>query len=86
MRLSVECFCEVAVALTAATLLTSCIAVGPDFQHPAAPDVDRYTPEKLPPRTSSTDAPTGKAQRFVQGRVSCPPIVRTHSESLVGAP
>src|SRR5499427_2480668 len=35
---------------------------------PAAPDVDRYTPEKLAPRTSSTDAPTGQAQRFVQGR------------------
>jgi NodT family efflux transporter outer membrane factor (OMF) lipoprotein len=68
MRLSVKCFCAVAVALTAATLLTSCIAVGPDFLHPAAPDVDRYTPEKLAPRTSSTDAPTGKAQRFVQGR------------------
>jgi NodT family efflux transporter outer membrane factor (OMF) lipoprotein len=54
--------------LTAAVLLSSCIPVGPDFLHPAAPDVDRYTPEKLPPRTSSTDAPTGQAQRFVQGR------------------
>jgi hypothetical protein len=67
MRLSVKCFYGV-IALTAAAPLTSCIPVGPDFLHPAAPDVDRYTPEKLPPRTSSTDAPTGQAQRFVQGR------------------
>jgi NodT family efflux transporter outer membrane factor (OMF) lipoprotein len=42
--------------------------VGPDFLHPAAPETDRYTPETLAPRTSSTDAPTGRAQRFVQGR------------------
>ena len=61
-------FPEITAALTAAALLSSCIPVGPDFLHPAAPDVDRYTPEKLAPRTSSTDAPTGQAQRFVQGR------------------
>jgi len=48
-------------------LLTSC-AVGPDFVHPAAPETDRYTKEKLAPVTSSTDAPTGHAQRFVEGR------------------
>jgi NodT family efflux transporter outer membrane factor (OMF) lipoprotein len=60
-------FSEIAGALTAAVLLSSCIAVGPDFLHPAAPEVDRYTPEPVPPRTSSTDAPTGQAQRFVQG-------------------
>ena len=69
MCLSAGRFSTSAAALAAATLLlTGCIAVGPDFQQPAAPDVERYTPEKLPPRTSSTDAPTGKAQRFVQGR------------------
>src|SRR6516225_1847203 len=61
-------FPRAAAALTAAALLSSCIPVGPDFLHPAAPDVDRYTTEKLPPRTSSTDAPNGQAQRFVQGR------------------
>src|SRR5260221_13924679 len=66
--LSVRRCSDLAAALTAAVLLSSCIPVGPDFLHPAAPDVDRYTPEKLPPRTSSTDAPTGQAQRFVQGR------------------
>src|SRR5690349_16139597 len=68
MCLWLKRFPRAAAALTAAVLLSSCIPVGPDFLHPAAPDVDRYTPEKLPPRTSSTDAPTGQAQRFVQGR------------------
>jgi NodT family efflux transporter outer membrane factor (OMF) lipoprotein len=48
-------------------LLTSC-AVGPDFLHPAAPDVSRYTKEPLAPRTSSSDAPTGQPQHFVEGR------------------
>jgi NodT family efflux transporter outer membrane factor (OMF) lipoprotein len=57
-----------AAALAAATLLSSCIAVGPDFQVPAPPWVERYTREMLSPRTSSTDAPTGRAQRFVPGR------------------
>ena len=60
-------FSEVAAGLTAAALLSSCIAVGPDFLHPAAPEADRYTPEPLPARTSSTDTPTGQAQRFVKG-------------------
>lgn len=35
---------------------------------PVAPSVERYTKENLAPSTSSTDAPTGQAQRFVQGR------------------
>ncbi len=48
-------------------LLASC-AVGPDFVHPAAPEVTGYSKEKLAPRTSSTDAPTGRSQRFVPGR------------------
>jgi NodT family efflux transporter outer membrane factor (OMF) lipoprotein len=66
--LSVRRCSGLAAALAAATLLSSCIAVGPDFLHPAAPETDRYTQEPLAPRTSSTDAPTGRAQRFVQGR------------------
>jgi outer membrane protein TolC len=53
--------------LAAATLLASC-AVGPDFLHPAAPDVNGYTKEPLGSQTSSTDAPTGRAQRFAPGR------------------
>ena len=56
-----------AAAFAAALLLASC-AVGPDFLHPAAPEVARYTKEPLTPRTSSTDAPTGRSQRFMPGR------------------
>jgi NodT family efflux transporter outer membrane factor (OMF) lipoprotein len=55
-----------AAALAAALLLASC-AVGPDFLHPAAPEA-RYTKEPLTSRTSSSDAPTGRSQRLVQGR------------------
>jgi NodT family efflux transporter outer membrane factor (OMF) lipoprotein len=47
--------------------LTGC-AVGPDFVHPAAPEVDRYTKEPLAQRTSSSDAPDGQSQRFSSGR------------------
>jgi NodT family efflux transporter outer membrane factor (OMF) lipoprotein len=53
--------------LAAAVLLASC-AVGPDFLHPAAPEVAGYTREPLAPRTSSTDAPTGRPQHFTVGR------------------
>ena len=56
-----------AAALAGTLLLASC-AVGPDFIHPAAPDIDRYTLEALAPRTSSTDSPTGQPQRFAVGR------------------
>ena len=42
--------------------------MGPDFLHPAAPEDAGYTKEPLPPRTSSTDAPTGQSQRFFKGR------------------
>jgi NodT family efflux transporter outer membrane factor (OMF) lipoprotein len=55
------------LVLGATTGLGSC-AVGPDFLHPAAPDVARYTREPLAPVTSSTDGRTGQAQHFVQGR------------------
>ena len=58
----------IAACMAVALGLTGCIAVGPDFLDPAAPPVERYTKEKLAPRTSSTDAPTGTAQRFAQGR------------------
>jgi NodT family efflux transporter outer membrane factor (OMF) lipoprotein len=68
LDLSVRRFSAIVAALAGATLLTSCIAVGPDFLHPAAPEVGRYTKEPLAPGTSSTDAPTGRAQRFVQDR------------------
>jgi len=64
---SVRSFHAAAAALAAAIGLTSC-AVGPDFLHPAAPETIRYTKEPLAPITSSTDAPTGRSQRFVQDR------------------
>jgi NodT family efflux transporter outer membrane factor (OMF) lipoprotein len=47
--------------------LTGC-AVGPDFVHPAAPEVDRYTKEPLAQHTSSSDAPDGQSQRLSSGR------------------
>jgi NodT family efflux transporter outer membrane factor (OMF) lipoprotein len=47
--------------------LTSC-AVGPDFLHPAAPEITRYTREPLAPQTSSADAPSGQSQHFAEGR------------------
>lgn len=54
-------------ALAAATLLASC-AVGPDFVHPAAPEITRYTREPLAPHTSSADVAAGQSQHFVAGR------------------
>ena len=54
-------------ALAAAMLLASC-AVGPDFVHPAAPEITRYTREPLAPRTSSADVAAGQSQRFIAGR------------------
>jgi NodT family efflux transporter outer membrane factor (OMF) lipoprotein len=66
-HVAVRWFAASATGLAAVTLLASC-AVGPDFLHPAAPDVTRYTREPLARQTSSTDAPTGGSQRFVIGR------------------
>jgi NodT family efflux transporter outer membrane factor (OMF) lipoprotein len=54
-------------ALAGTLLLASC-AVGPDFLHPASPDVSGYTKEPLAPQTSSTDAPTGRPQHLAVGR------------------
>jgi NodT family efflux transporter outer membrane factor (OMF) lipoprotein len=42
-------------------------AVGPNFERPAAPDVEGYTSTPLPAKTSSADIKGGEAQRFVQG-------------------
>jgi NodT family efflux transporter outer membrane factor (OMF) lipoprotein len=47
--------------------LTSC-AVGPDFVHPAAPEITRYTREPLASQTSSADMPSGQRQVFLKGR------------------
>jgi hypothetical protein len=40
--------------------------VGPDFEHPAPPEV-RYSKEPLTPRTSSTDIGDGQSQHFING-------------------
>ena len=45
--------------------LTGC-AVGPDFERPAAPDVEGYTPTSLSAKTASAGVTGGEAQRFVQ--------------------
>jgi len=52
----------------AVTILTSGCAVGPDFAHPAVPQVGRYTREPLASVTSSADIAKGRAQHFVNGR------------------
>jgi NodT family efflux transporter outer membrane factor (OMF) lipoprotein len=57
----------VACVITAALLGSSC-AVGPNFERPPAPDVDRYTVEPLAPRTSSTNVADGQAQHFRPGK------------------
>ena len=46
---------------------TGC-AVGPDYQRPDAPTVDRFTAEPLPSQTASSGVSQGDAQRFLQGR------------------
>lgn len=46
-------------------LLAGC-AVGPDFQRPVAPNVDRYTPQPLPGQMASVAVKGGEVQRFVQ--------------------
>ena len=47
-------------------LLAGC-AVGPNFQRPATPNVERYTPQPLPAQTAAVKGTHGgEAQRFVQ--------------------
>ena len=47
-------------------LLFAACAVGPDFERPAAPAVDGYTPEPLAKQTASADVAGGGAQHFVR--------------------
>src|SRR6266481_9339470 len=53
-------------AVIAALLLAGC-AVGPDFEHPAAPEVNGYTAQPLAAKTASAGVASGEEQRFVQG-------------------
>jgi NodT family efflux transporter outer membrane factor (OMF) lipoprotein len=48
-------------------LMAGC-AVGPDFQRPAAPKVDRYTSEPLPAKTAEVEVHGGEAQAFLQDK------------------
>jgi NodT family efflux transporter outer membrane factor (OMF) lipoprotein len=54
-------------ALAATLLLAGCAAVGPDFVHPAAPEITRYTREPIA-TTASTDTAAGQRQRFIADR------------------
>src|SRR6516164_3096979 len=54
-----------AVLFTIALLPAAC-AVGPDFERPAAPDVEGYAPGPLSAKTTSADVAGGEEQRFVQ--------------------
>jgi NodT family efflux transporter outer membrane factor (OMF) lipoprotein len=65
--MAVKHLVRIASSLTAALLASSC-AVGPDFQPPGPPDVNRYTAEPLASHTSSADVAKGEAQRFDQGK------------------
>src|ERR1700691_5002342 len=56
-----------ATALAGMLLLSGC-AVGPDFAHPAAPEITRYTREPLAQQTSGSDVATGQRQQFIEGR------------------
>jgi len=60
-------FSAAVAVLATAGLLAAC-AVGPNFRVPAPPEISRYTQELLERQTSSTDAPNGVAQIFLQGR------------------
>ena len=61
------CVCRITAALAVSTLVSSCIAVGPDYLHPAAPEDAGYARAPLP-GTVSAPGPTGGAQHFAYGR------------------
>ena len=63
---AVRWFSTGTAALAAVVLLASC-AVGPDFKHPAAPEITRYTREPIA-QTSSAGGANGQRQRFADGR------------------
>src|SRR5579863_9285751 len=64
---AIRWFVTGATALATAIFLTGC-AVGPDFVHPAAPEIIRYTREPLAAPTSSANRASGARQVFRQGR------------------
>src|SRR6516164_7520234 len=58
---------SVAASLVVSTLLSGCLAVGPDYAPPAPLQVSRYSRELLPGTISAPGA-TGGAQHFAYGR------------------
>ncbi len=56
-----------AAVFAQAALLAGC-AAGPDFQRPAPPAVESYTPEPLAETTAATPIPGGEAQSLVKER------------------
>ncbi len=54
------------LALACAVVLAGC-AAGPDFRAPAAPAGNGYQAGALPQATVASNAPTGDAQRFLEG-------------------
>jgi NodT family efflux transporter outer membrane factor (OMF) lipoprotein len=54
-------------SLGVAMLLAGC-AVGPEFERPDAPAVERYTKDPLPEATAASAVTGGAAQRFLAGR------------------
>jgi len=55
-------------AYLAAVLLLAACTVGPDFQRPAAPQVDGYTPEQPTDPSATRDPKAGAAQHFDVGQ------------------
>jgi NodT family efflux transporter outer membrane factor (OMF) lipoprotein len=59
--------CRVVASLAVSTLASGCLAVGPDYQAPAPPQIDRYS-RALLPGTPGAPGATGGAQHFAYGR------------------
>src|SRR5260221_6067981 len=55
------------LSVAAIALLSAC-TVGPDFERPEPPNVDRYTADPLPRATESARVEKGEAQHFLAGR------------------
>src|SRR5574337_407535 len=64
MALGLTRVMEAAIVAGLLTGLLAGCAVGPDFKHPAAPEVSGYTTAPLPAETASAPTLLGAAQRF----------------------
>ena len=58
---------QVSPFIAALAMLVAGCAVGPDFEKPAAPEVQEYTATPLSPTVSSPNVAGGEAQRFANG-------------------